>query len=298
MLTAVMASCRSLHLCAWLALFINLGFLIRKIISAFNLISSIFFYWIKRCLWRSYSSKKGSSSFLVPEKVFGWEMLPCNISELTSKHRSVGIANSNSSTRRKKHLAWRHFELHRRQGTPWRDVPLVISSLPSWLVHSPPTAAVPREEGPRDPHGCDQRLPELSGWKPCPQILTSKSRRPEGDWKSWTTCTCHLNRSSSQKPHEERLVLQRGSAELWAPGVCWGLASFGALHEEALSHTTSEPRLGSRARALIADPAFTATQPPNSPEMKGQMTGYRVPRAGSRGFFCRHLAGYFKVFCL
>lgn len=43
------------------------------------------------------------------------------------------------------------------------------------------------------------------------------------------------------------------------------------------------------------DPACTAAL---TWDERRQMTGYRVLRAGSGGFFCRHLAGCFKVFCL
>lgn len=107
-------------------------------------------------------------------------------------------------------------------GDTIRDVLLVTSSLPSWLAHSPPTAAVLQEEGPRDPHGFDQRLPELRAWTLCPQILTSKTRCPEGDWKSWTTCTC-LKQSSCQN-HMRRSAVQESSeppvvAEAWLYSV-------------------------------------------------------------------------------
>lgn len=45
--------------------------------------------------------------------------------------------------------------------------------------------------------------------------------------------------------------------------------------------------------SLHCSPCAELTQ-----DERHQMTGFRVPRAGSRGFFCRHLAGCFKVFCL
>lgn len=179
----------------------------------------------------------------------------------------------------------------------YRDVLLVISFLLSWLAHSPSTAAVLQEMGPEYPHGCDQCLTEQRGWN-CLQVLASKTWSPEGDWKSWTGPSAPAP-TLQPKPHEKRLVMQRGSMQCISP-QCFLRPDFIQCTAQAspFPHNIwTEPHQqcpgSDRWPSLYCNPSCELTQ-----DEKHQMTGYRVPRAGSRGFFCRHLAGCFKVFCL
>lgn len=117
-----------------------------------------------------------------------------------------------------------------------------------------------------------------------------------GDWKSWMVLSAPATPNYLKAPnHEGQLVTQHGRVQAISP-KCFQIP-FGAGHKpfptRYLNWTSSAvPRFRSWP-SLHCSPSAELTW-----DERRQMTGYRVLRAGSGGFFCRHLAGCFKVFCL